>query len=85
MSGGIGTCKNQICGQTDTLLEDGYCSDGCRMEAIGCSVPGCRCLGSDDAVSRCNDRERYTWGVVAGRCPDCRSGREPAASPGVRP
>ena len=24
MSGGIGTCKNQTCGQTDILLEDSY-------------------------------------------------------------
>ena len=33
MSGGIGTCKNPTCMQTDLLLEDGYCSDHCRMEA----------------------------------------------------
>jgi hypothetical protein len=85
MSGGIGTCKNQTCMQTDILLEDGYCSDDCRLEATGCSVPGCRCLGADDGVSRCSHCERYTWGVVAGRCPDCGSAPEPAASTETRP
>ena len=85
MSGGIGTCKNQTCMQTDMLLEDGYCSDDCRLEATGCSVPGCRCLGADDGVSRCSHCERYTWGIVAGRCPDCGSAPEPAASTGPRP
>jgi hypothetical protein len=84
MSGGIGTCKNQTCMQTDMLLEDGYCSDDCRLEATGCSVPGCRCLGADDGVSRCSHCQRYTWGVVAGHCPDCRSAPEPAASTGTR-
>ena len=36
MSGGIGTCKNQTCMQTDMLLEDGYCwTASCRLEATG--------------------------------------------------
>jgi hypothetical protein len=85
MSGGGGTCKNPTCMQTDLLLEDGYCSDDCRLEATGCSVPGCQCLGVDDAVSRCSDCERYTGDVVAGRCLDCRSAAQPTASAGVRP
>jgi hypothetical protein len=50
MRGGIGTCQNAICGQTAMLLEDSYCSDGCRMEATGCWVPGCQCLGADDGA-----------------------------------
>ena len=85
MSGGIGTCKNPTCQQTDLLPEDGYCTDGCRMEATGCSVPGCLCLGADNGVSRCSDCGRYTSGVVAGRCPDCRSAAQPAGSMGARP
>jgi hypothetical protein len=85
MSGGIGTCQNPTCRQTATLLEDGYCSDDCRMEATGCSVPGCECLGADDAVSWCSDCERYTGDVVAGRCPDCRSAGQPTESTGIRP
>jgi hypothetical protein len=85
MSGGIGTCQNPSCRQTATLLEDGYCSDDCRLEATGCLVPGCECLGADDAVSRCRDCERYAGDVVAGRCPDCRSAAQPTASTGIRP
>jgi hypothetical protein len=83
MNGGIGTCNNPTCMQTGLLLEDGYCSDDCRMEATGCSVPGCYCLGADDGVSRCGECERYTWGVVAGRCSDGRSAAKPAASTGA--
>ena len=85
MSGGIGTCKNPTCMQTDLLLENGYCSDDCRLEATGCSVPGCQCLGVDDAVGRCSDCERYTGVVVAGRCLDCRSAAQPTASAGIQP
>jgi hypothetical protein len=85
MGGGIGQCKNQACRQTDMLEEDGFCADDCRMAATGCSVPGCRCRGVDDGVSRCSDCERYTWDVVAGRCQDCRSAPEPAASTEARP
>jgi hypothetical protein len=81
----LGTCRNEPCREIGPQLEDGYCSDGCRMEATGCSVPGCRCLGADDGVSRCSECERYTLGVVAGRCPDCRSGTELAASAGAQP
>jgi hypothetical protein len=68
----LGTCRNQPCGQTAPLLDGGFCSDECRREATGCSVPGCGCRGACDGVSRCADCERYTWGVVDGRCPDCR-------------
>jgi hypothetical protein len=72
MDGGIGQCKNQACGQTDALTDDGFCSDTCRMEATGCSVPDCGCGGVCDGVSRCTSCDRYTWSVVDGRCPDCR-------------
>jgi hypothetical protein len=85
MSGGIGTCNNPTCMQTDLLLEDGYGTDDCRREATGCSVPGCDCLGADDGVSWCSDCERYTWDVVAGRCRDCRSAAQAAGSTGARP
>jgi hypothetical protein len=72
MDGGIGQCKNQACGQTDALTYDGFCSDTCRMEATGCSVPECGCGGVCDGVSRCTSCDRYTWSVVDGRCRDCR-------------
>jgi hypothetical protein len=72
MDGGIGQCKNQACGQTDALTDDGFCSDTCRMEATGCSVPECGCGGVCDGVSRCTSCDRSTWSVVDGRCPDCR-------------
>ena len=72
MDGGIGQCKHQACGQTDALTDDGFCSDTCRMEATGCSVPDCGCRGACDGVSRCTSCDRYTWSVVDGRCPDCR-------------
>jgi hypothetical protein len=68
----LGTCRNGPCGQSGPLLEDGFCSDDCRRDATGCSVPGCGCGGGCDGVSRCVACERYTWGVVGGRCPDCR-------------
>jgi hypothetical protein len=42
----VGTCRNQDCGQTDLLWEDGYCSDSCWEQATGCEVPGCSCAGS---------------------------------------
>jgi hypothetical protein len=60
MDGGIGQCKNQACGQTDALTYDGFCSDTCRMEATGCSVPECGCGGVCDGVSRCTSCDRYT-------------------------
>jgi len=41
----IGTCHNDACGQTDLLWEDGYCSEDCRVQATGCSVPWCGCDG----------------------------------------
>jgi hypothetical protein len=72
MDGGIGQCKNQACEQTDALTDDGFCSDTCRMEATGCSVPDCGCRGACDGVSRCTSCDRSTWSVVDGRCPDCR-------------
>jgi hypothetical protein len=74
MDGGIGQCKNQPCRQTDALTKDGFCSDACRRETTGCSVPECGCGGACDGVSLCTSCERYTWGVVDGRCPDCREG-----------
>lgn len=72
MDGGVGQCKNPACGQVEALTEDGFCSDECRREATGCSVPGCGCGGVCDGVSRCTDCELYAAGVVDGRCPDCR-------------
>jgi hypothetical protein len=73
MDGGIGQCKHQACGQTDALTYDGFCSDTCRMEATGCSVPECDCRGVCDGVSRCTSGDRYTWSVVDGRwCTGCR-------------
>ena len=68
----VGMCRNDPCGQVGPRHEDGFCSEDCRMETTGCSVPGCGCGGVCDGVSRCTDCERYTWGVVGGRCPDCR-------------
>ena len=59
MDGGIGQCKNQACGQTDALTDDGFCSDTCRMEATGCSVPECGCRGVCDGVSRCTSCDRH--------------------------
>ena len=78
MDGGIGECKNPACGQVEALTEDGFCSDECRMEVTGCSVPGCGCGGADDGVTWCAGCERYTAGVVDGRCPDCRVSLIPA-------
>lgn len=68
----VGTCRNDPCGQTAPLLEGGVCSDDCRMESTGCSVPGCGCGGRCDGVSRCSRCERDTQDIVDGRCPDCR-------------
>jgi hypothetical protein len=42
----LGTCRNQVCGQTDLLWEDGFCSDDCREQATGCPVPLCGCGGA---------------------------------------
>ncbi len=72
MDGGIGQCKNQACGQTGALAEDGFCSDACRTEATGCSAPGCGCGGRCDGMDRCTGCERFAPSVVDGRCPDCR-------------
>jgi hypothetical protein len=69
----VGTCRNDPCGQYGALLIGGFCSDTCRMETTGCSAPDCHCGGQCDGVNRCTDCERYTWGVVHGRCPDCRA------------
>ena len=41
----VGTCRNQDCGQTDLLWEDGFCTEECRAEVTGCEVPGCTCAG----------------------------------------
>jgi hypothetical protein len=41
----LGTCRNQACGQTDLLWEDGFCSDDCREATTGCPVPWCGCSG----------------------------------------
>ena len=87
MDGGIGQCKNQACGQTDALTYDGFCSDTCRMEATGCSVPDCGCRGADDGVSRTTTPplQRVTcpcsWSGIrrnpTGRdCPACGGPRE---------
>jgi hypothetical protein len=42
----VGTCRNGPCGQYGARGEDGYCSDDCRREATGCSVPFCGCGGA---------------------------------------
>ncbi len=70
--GGIGHCKNPACMQLEALTEDGFCSEDCRMQVTGCSVPGCGCRGADDGVSLCTGCELYANGVVDGRCQDCR-------------
>jgi hypothetical protein len=72
MDGGIGQCRNPACMQLEALTEDGFCTEECRMQVTGCSVPGCGCAGADNGVSRCTDCELYAAGVVDGRCPDCR-------------
>ena len=41
----VGTCRNQDCGQTDLLWEDGFCTEECRAEVTGCEVPSCTCAG----------------------------------------
>ena len=71
MDGGIGDCRNPACGQVEALTEDGFCSQECRVQLTGCSVPGCGCGGGCDGVSRCTDCELYSAGVVDGRCPGC--------------
>jgi hypothetical protein len=83
----VGTCRNQPCGQAGPLLEDGHCSDTCRIEATGCAVPGCTCRGACEGVSPCADCRRYAADVVAGPCADCRQAPEPAAGApaGARP
>jgi hypothetical protein len=52
----IGTCRNDPCGQTDLLGEDGYCSDTCREQATGCEVPGCTCAGDCAMVAPIDQR-----------------------------
>jgi hypothetical protein len=47
----VGTCRNDPCGQTDLLWEDGYCSEICREEATGCEVPFCTCAGDCSVVA----------------------------------
>jgi hypothetical protein len=42
----VGTCRNDPCGQYGGRGEDGYCSEDCRREATGCSVPFCGCGGA---------------------------------------
>jgi hypothetical protein len=42
----LGTCRNEVCGQTDLLWADGYCSEDCREQATGCPVPFCVCGGA---------------------------------------
>jgi hypothetical protein len=76
----LGTCRNDPCGQCAPLLPGGFCSDDCRREATGCSVPDCGCGGACDGVSQCTSCERYTRDVITGGCPDCRK-----ASVGARP
>jgi hypothetical protein len=41
----VGTCRNDPCGQYGARGEDGYCSEDCRQQATGCSVPFCGCGG----------------------------------------
>jgi hypothetical protein len=50
----VGACRNDPCGQTDLLWEDGYCSDTCREQATGCEVPGCPCAGGCGMVAQAN-------------------------------
>jgi hypothetical protein len=47
----VGPCRNDPCGQTDLLWEDGYCSDTCREEATGCEAPGRTCAGGCGTVA----------------------------------
>ena len=42
----VGTCRNDPCGQTDLLWEDGFCAEDCREQATGCPVPCCGCGGT---------------------------------------
>ncbi len=73
MDGGIGQCRNPVCMRVEALTEDGFCSEECRSETTGCSVPGCGCGGADDGVSQCTSCWRYAAGVVNSRCPACRA------------
>jgi hypothetical protein len=42
----LGTCRNEVCGQTDLLWADGFCCDDCREQTTGCPVPFCGCGGT---------------------------------------
>jgi hypothetical protein len=42
MRGGIGGCKNQTCGQTDTLQDDGYCPNDYRSASQPAASTGPR-------------------------------------------
>jgi hypothetical protein len=42
----LGTCRNEVCQQTDLLWEDGFCCEDCREDATGCPVPFCGCGGA---------------------------------------
>jgi hypothetical protein len=42
----VGICRNEVCGQTDLLWEDGFCCEDCREQATGCPVPLCGCGGA---------------------------------------
>jgi hypothetical protein len=39
----LGTCRNEVCRQTDLLWEDGFCCEDCREDTTGCVVPFCGC------------------------------------------
>jgi hypothetical protein len=72
----LGTCRNQVCQQTDLLWADGYCSEDCREQATGCPVPcnsastgptECRMLvsirvGVERAVLQAPGRQTYSPG-----------------------
>jgi hypothetical protein len=53
----VGTCRNQVCGQTDLLWADGYCSEDCREQATGCPVPFCACEGGCGCSSATTTRQ----------------------------
>jgi hypothetical protein len=42
----LGTCRNEVCRQTDLLWEDGFCCEDCREDTTGCVVPFCGCGGA---------------------------------------
>jgi hypothetical protein len=69
----VGTCRNWFCRDVGPGHEDGYCSEDCRVQATGCTVPFCACRGADLGLRQCTSCTQYVKGLVNGRCEECRA------------